>query len=77
MDNFEIDIDVQHPDYSVSRYTMTYWSGAYGSIDPCSHGGFDTGFSAKTGDTVTITVRASNTGSATIQVSVPRIFNES
>ena len=35
-DNFEIDIDVQHPDYSVSRYTLTYWSGAYGSMTRCS-----------------------------------------
>lgn len=75
-DNFEIDIDVQHPDYSVSRYTLTYWSGAYGSINACSHGAFDRFFSANTGDIVTITVRASNSGNATIEVSVPRLFNE-
>jgi hypothetical protein len=73
-DNFEIDIDVQHPDYSVSRYTLLYWNGADGSISACGHGPFSTYFYANTGDTVTITVRATNSGNATIVVSTPRLF---
>jgi hypothetical protein len=76
MDNFEVDIDVQHPDYSVSRYTLLYWSGAYGSLSACGYGPHNRLFSANTGDTVTITVRASNSGTANIVVSVPRLFNE-
>ena len=72
-DNFEIDIDVTHPDYSVSRYTLMYWSGAYGSLTDCGiHSRY---FTANVGDSVLVTIRASNSGSATIIVSTPRIYN--
>jgi hypothetical protein len=73
-DNFEVDIDVQHPDWTVSRYTLLYWSGAYGSIDSCN-GAKSRLFSANHGDVITITIRATNSGSANIVVSRPRLFN--
>lgn len=72
-DNFEIDIDVTHPNYTVSRYTLMYWSGAYGDLTDCGiHYRY---FSADVGDSVLITIRATNSGSATINVSAPRIYN--
>jgi hypothetical protein len=73
-DNFEIDIDVTHPNWTVSRYTLLYWNGAYGSISSCSGQRYRT-FAANTGDTVMITIRATNSGSGNIVVSVPRLFN--
>lgn len=72
-DNFEIDIDVTHPDYSVSRYTLMYWSGAYGNLTDCGiHYRY---FTANVGDSVLVTIRATNSGGATILVSAPRIYN--
>jgi hypothetical protein len=73
-DNFEIDIDVTHPDYSVSRYTLLYWSGAYGSLSSCD-GIHYRYFTANVGDTITVTVRATNSGSANIVVTTPFIYN--
>jgi hypothetical protein len=74
-DRFEIDIDVVHPNNSVSYYTLVYWSGLQGSVSSCS-GAFDGSFSATNGDTVIVSVTATNSGSATIVVSRPRIFSE-
>lgn len=72
-DNFEIDIDVTHPNNSVSRYTLLYWSGAYGSLSSCpNHSRY---FTADVGDSVLVTIRATNSGNATIVVSTPRIYN--
>ena len=75
-DRFEIDVDVQHPNNSVSYYTVLFWSGLNGSISSCS-GAYSNYFTADVGDTVTVTVSATNSGSANIVVSRPRIFSES
>ena len=72
-DNFEIDVNVGHPNGTVSYYTDLYWSGAYGTI-PC-RGPIVKTFTANTGDTITAYVRATNSGTATIQITVPDIFN--
>jgi hypothetical protein len=73
-DRFEIDVDVQHPNLTFSSYTVLFWSGLLGSISSCSNPA--TGyFTADTGDTIYVTVTAINSGSATIVISDPRIFN--
>lgn len=70
-DNFEINIDVTHPNNTVSRYTLLYWSGAYGSLTDC--GMHDRYFTATNGDTVLVTIRSTNSGNATLVVSVPQL----
>jgi hypothetical protein len=63
---------VTHNGYD-TRYSLFYWDGTMGSLNGCNdHYGI---FSAVDGDTVSIKVYASNSGSATIQASYPRIFN--
>jgi hypothetical protein len=75
-DHFEIDIDVVHPNNSVSYYTMLFWNGLMGSLSSCS-GAHYTTFSANVGDTIIVTVGGANSGSANIVVSRPRIFSQS
>jgi len=56
-----------------TRYSLFYWDGTMGSLNGCNeHYGL---FSASAGDTVSIKVYVSNSGSANIQASIPRVFN--
>jgi hypothetical protein len=74
-DRVEVDVDVTHPNNTVSYYTLYFWSGASGNLSSCNGGHYKI-FSANTGDTITITVAATNSGNATIKVSVPELFNK-
>jgi len=71
LDNFEIDADVTHPNNTVSRYTILYWSGAYGSLSTCDYHATTGYFPATHGDTVTVYIRGTNSGNAKIKISVP------
>lgn len=72
-DNMEIGATVEH-NYTLSYYNILYWNGGMGTIS-CA-GPVVGNFTATTGDTITIYVRASNyNGTANINMSVPRIFN--
>jgi hypothetical protein len=73
-DRVEVDVDVTHPNYTVSHYTVIFWGGPQGSHSSCSNDW--NYFTADHGDTITITIAASNSGSANIVVSVPSIFSE-
>jgi hypothetical protein len=73
-DRIEFDVDVTHPNSTISRYTVIYWSGVNGSLSSCS-GAYWNYFTADVGDTITITIAATNSGSANIVASVPRIFS--
>lgn len=71
-DSIQIEVDVTHPNNTTTNYTPVYWNGTYGSLSSCS--GQQWGyFTANTGDTVTVTVLATNSGNASITVSVPGI----
>lgn len=74
-DHFEIDINVTHPNNTVSYYTLIFWNGLMGSISDCN-GGYGTYFTADHGDTITVIVGGANSGSANIVVTRPRIFSE-
>jgi hypothetical protein len=73
-DRFEIDVDVTHPNTTVSHYTVIFHSGLNGSISSCS-GQLWNYFTANTGDTVTVTIATNKTSGGNIVVSVPQIFS--
>jgi hypothetical protein len=73
-DRIEVDMDVTHPNLSVSHYTLYFWSGASGNLACGSHSAY---FTANTGDTITIIIAATNSGTATIRANVPTLLNRS
>jgi hypothetical protein len=75
-DRIEFDVDVTHPNSTVSHYTVIYWSGVNGSLSSCN-GAYWNYFTADVGDTITVTIAATNSGSANIVATVPRIFTTS
>jgi len=72
LDSLNVSVDVEHPNSTISHYDAIYWNGTYGNLSVCSPINW-TDFSAHTGDTITVVVEASNSGNATINISVPKI----
>jgi hypothetical protein len=72
-DWIELAAYVQHPNNTVSMYSLFFWDGTMGNLNGCAEKyGL---FSANTGDTITIQINASDPHGATIRASVPRLIN--
>ncbi|MBV9494892.1 MAG: hypothetical protein JOZ54_11650 [Acidobacteria bacterium] len=76
-DRFEIDVDVEHPNHTISRYTVIFHGGPNGNINSCSAGPIWAYFDADHGDTVTVSIGVTKTSTGTIVITRPRIFSQS
>lgn len=72
-DQFQFDVIVRHPNGTQTTFNVVNWNGTMGSMSGCI--GPSKIFTATTGDTITMRLKATNLSSATIKASVPRIFN--
>jgi hypothetical protein len=73
-DWLEIDVVVTHPNLTTNAYLIYYWNGTYGSVSSCTlEPPTNVFFSANTGDKITVVVGWGNTGTGTLNVSVPSI----
>lgn len=72
-DRFEIDVDVEHSNHTVSHYTVLFHSGLLGSLSSCTLQSIN--FTADHGDTVTVSISTNKTSSGNIVISVPKIFS--
>lgn len=71
-DSIELVAVVTHNGFD-SRHSLFFWDGTMGGLNGCAEQyGI---FSAVAGDTVSIRVYVSNSGSGTIEASVPRVLN--
>lgn len=73
-DRFELDVNVTHPNNTVSYYTNYYWSGVNAPLNCYTTG---SNFTANVGDNIQIVFTGVNSGTATILAEAAVLTNDS